>query len=80
LAVTCDVYLEAGDSALDLFICDGVAVTICDPGTLSSDTQYYWQVVIEDAYGAISPGEVWRNTLTTEPGASRWGGEQFFTW
>ena len=57
-SVAYDVYLEANDSTPDSLICDDVLSPLCDPGTLSYDTHYYWQVVASGLNGP-SPGPVW---------------------
>jgi hypothetical protein len=62
-AVTYDVYLEADDSTPDDLLCADVATEACDPGTLQLGTQYYWQVVARDEWGATRAGPVW--VLTT---------------
>ncbi|RME45295.1 MAG: VWA domain-containing protein [Chloroflexi bacterium] len=57
--VTYDVYLEAGDSSPDVLMCEHVASSSCDPGTLQAATHYYWQVVARDSHGATTVGPVW---------------------
>jgi subtilisin-like proprotein convertase family protein len=56
-SVTYDVYFGLSDPPSTL-ICDDVSSTTCDPGTLSSDTHYTWQVVANGLNGP-SPGPVW---------------------
>ena len=69
-AVTYDVYFEANDTTPDLSVSNGQAGTTYDPGTLSTDTDYYWQIVAQDEHGATNAGPVWTfNTgaLTNSP-------------
>jgi uncharacterized repeat protein (TIGR01451 family) len=66
-SVTYDVYLEANDSNPDNLICNDVSSTTCDPGTLSYNTHYYWQVVANGLNGPTT-GPVWDFT-TEEAGA-----------
>jgi len=63
-AVTYTVYFDTSDSPTATLTCDDVYSTTCDPGTLSYDTHYYWQVV---ANGLNGPGKgpVW--DFTTGP-------------
>ncbi len=39
--------------------------TSYNPGSLSADATYYWQIVAEDAIGLTSAGPVWRFTTGT---------------
>jgi hypothetical protein len=40
-------------------ICDDVSSTTCDPGTLTYETDYYWQVVATDNHAASTTGDIW---------------------
>jgi hypothetical protein len=60
-----DVYLEADDSTPDVPVSDDQSGTTYDPGTLSPNTHYYWQIVARDAHGATSEGPVWDFTTGT---------------
>ena len=51
-----DVYLEAWDATPDELICDDVAATACDVGTLGWDSRYNWYVVATDVHGASTRG------------------------
>jgi hypothetical protein len=72
-AVTYDVWLEAGDGAPDVLVCNDVAATSCDPpGNLAGNTQYFWKVRARDSFGATKAGPVWSFTTQTvsDPGCS----------
>ena len=58
-AVTYDVYFEAGDSTPDVLVANDQTGTTYDPGTLSSNTHYYWRIVAQDEHGATNAGPVW---------------------
>jgi hypothetical protein len=64
-AVTYDVYLEAGGGVPGFLLCNDVAVTACDSGTLAAQTVYSWYVVATDSHGATSTGPAW--SFTTGP-------------
>ena len=58
-SVTYDVYFEADDSTPDVLVSDDQSGTFYDPGTLITDTHYYWQIVATDEHGATTTGPVW---------------------
>jgi len=61
-AVTYKVYFEAGDSTPDVLVSSGLTVTSYDPGTLSTGTKYYWQIIATDDSGNSTTGPVWSFT------------------
>jgi hypothetical protein len=58
-SVTYDVYFEAGDDTPDILVSADQIDTTYDPGTLATNTHYYWQIVAKDEHGATSTGPVW---------------------
>ena len=65
--VTYDVYF--GTSATPPQMSNDQVTTSYDPGTLSDDTEYYWQIVATDNHGASTTGPVW-DFSTGLPGAT----------
>ena len=61
--LTYDVFIEAGDPTPDVLVCNDVTQPTCDPGPLTPDTTYFWQVVANDGTQAVS-GPIWRFTTT----------------
>ena len=57
--VTYDVYFEAATNPPTALVSTNQAATLFDPGTLSENTQFYWQIVARDVYGAETIGPVW---------------------
>jgi polar amino acid transport system substrate-binding protein len=57
--VTYDVYFETDDITPDVLVSDNQRGTTYDPGTLSANTHYYWQIVAEDEHGETTDGPVW---------------------
>ena len=64
--VTYDVYF--GTNSTPPLILQDQPGTTYDPGTLSHDTKYYWQVVARDNHGFVRTGTVW--DFTTEAAAT----------
>jgi hypothetical protein len=62
--VSYDVYFEAGDPTPDI-LANSQFSTSYNPGTLTYDTLYYWQIIAEDEGGATTSGPVW--SFTTQP-------------
>jgi formylglycine-generating enzyme required for sulfatase activity len=65
--VTYDVYFEAGDPNPDVLVSDDQSGTTYDPGTLSYDTIYYWQIIAQDQNGFTADGPVWIFTTMPTP-------------
>jgi hypothetical protein len=61
--VTYDVYLGT-NSTPPLFSSNQSGTTYC-PGTLASNTTYYWKIIATDNHGASTAGPVWNFTTTT---------------
>ena len=66
--VTYDVYLDTVDppvtyETIGPYPASQTSITY-DPGTLTGDTTYYWQIIAWDDHGAQSTGSVWE--FTTE--------------
>ena len=64
--VTYDVYFEAYDSTPDILVSNDQSGTSYDPGTLGSNTHYYWQIVAKDNHGATTSGLVWDFTTGSQ--------------
>jgi hypothetical protein len=57
-----DVYFEADDTTPDVLVSDDQTENSYDPGTMTYETTYYWQIVAKDEYGAFTSGPVWHFT------------------
>ena len=62
--MTYTVYLDTSNPPTTTLTCDDVYSTTCDPGTLSHNTLYYWQVA---ANGLNGPSDGPVSDFTTEP-------------
>jgi hypothetical protein len=58
-----NVYFEANDPNPDVLVSNDQTETTYDPGTMISETIYYWQIVAIDEYGASTPGPIWHFTI-----------------
>jgi hypothetical protein len=65
--LTYDVYFEANDPTPDVLVSNNQSASYYDPGTMSYDTHYYWQIVAWDEYGAFNSSPIWDFTTGTEP-------------
>ncbi|MFC1725382.1 hypothetical protein ACFL4T_07120 [candidate division KSB1 bacterium] len=61
--VTYDIYF--GTSSSPPLVKSNNSTTSYNPGTLSSETKYYWKIVAKDAYGASTASSVWSFTALT---------------
>ena len=66
-SVTYDVYFEKDDSTPDELVSENQTETTYDPGTLDSDSTYYWKIVARDEHGAVTEGDVWHFTTKKKP-------------
>ncbi|PKO19145.1 MAG: hypothetical protein CVU39_00920 [Chloroflexi bacterium HGW-Chloroflexi-10] len=67
-AVTYDLYFEAGDNTPDVRVSTAQSGTSYDPGTLSTGTTYYWQIIATDENGKSTASVVWNfSTLNNAP-------------
>lgn len=64
-SVTYDVYFEADDATPDVLVSNDQSGTTYDPGTLASNTHYYWRIVAKDEHGATTAGPVWEFITAT---------------
>jgi hypothetical protein len=64
--VTYDVLFGTSSPPTSL-LCDDTPATTCNPGTLSPNTTYYWQVTATDNHGASTSGEEWEFTTGNNP-------------
>jgi hypothetical protein len=65
-----DVYFEADDPTPDILVSDDQTATTYDPGTLTYETTYYWQIIAKDIHTATTDGPIWYFTTeetTNEP-------------
>jgi hypothetical protein len=67
--LTYDVYFEADDSTPDVIVSSNQSGTTYDPpGNLEFNTQYYWQIIAWDDYGASNNSLIWSfTTLENNP-------------
>jgi indole-3-glycerol phosphate synthase len=55
--LTYDIYF--GKSSTPPLVKSGAATKSYSPGTLATNTQYYWKVVAKDGKGGVTAGSVW---------------------
>lgn len=65
--VTYDVYFENGDSTPDVLVSDNQLGTTYDPGIISYDSHYYWQIIATDNLGESTTGPIWDFTTLPPP-------------
>ena len=65
-AVTYDVYFGTADPPTAL-VSPNQLTTTCDPGTLSANTTYYWEIVAKDNHDSSTDGPVWSFTTGSSP-------------
>ena len=68
-SLTYNVYFEMDDSTPDELVSENQTDTTYDPGTMSYNTNYYWQIVAFDDNGAYTSGPVWSFTTETKTSA-----------
>ena len=54
-----DVYFEAGDSTPDVLVSYSQSGVLYDPGTMDSNTKYYWNIIAKDNHGTSTTGPIW---------------------
>lgn len=64
--LTYDVFFEAVDNTPDILVSDNQSFTTFEPGLLTTETVYYWQIIAQDEQGATTEGPIW--TFTTGDG------------
>jgi outer membrane lipoprotein-sorting protein len=65
--VTYDVYFEADDPTPDILVSNNQSSTTYDPGTMTGNTQYYWQIISWDNHGISTTGPIWNFTTENQP-------------
>jgi formylglycine-generating enzyme required for sulfatase activity len=66
-SVTYDVYFESNDISPDVLVSNDQSTTSFNPGTLTYNTIYYWQVIAMDEHGSTTNGPIWSFTTETTP-------------
>ncbi len=62
-----DVYFEADDPTPDTLVSYHQQKSYYDPGLLSYDTTYYWQIIAIDPYHSQTVGPIWRFQTQSQP-------------
>ncbi len=65
--LTYNIYFEANDTTPDILVSNNQSGTTYDPGTMNSNTQYFWQIVAWDNHGASTAGPIWSFTTENNP-------------